>query len=274
MDSLITSNETIQQVTHDSQSQLTQLQSDLISMKDTVTTDLTSSLGQNTNGRQQLLASMAAVHTDMLHDSRQVHDSIMTAIQHESSHMRAEMSSLRDVILTVMTANGSSVDLDRQTASRLTSSDSADLATQVGKQLIKTPSSLKDVCRKMTPPEEPVEDGFDLPPRSKKRFGCTCVRRKSFRRVGPLGTAYSIRGPGGAKCSYHQSDWKSWSYSLSVRLLPLMQRTIELTFGAKFSAGGGSIGMSLRYFGTVERVKSPAFQLFDKFPDRFTRRVY
>ena len=240
-------------------------------MRNNVTADLTSSLDQNTNGRQQLLASIAAVHTDTLHDSRQGRDSIMTAIQHESSHMRAEMASLRDVILTVMTGNGSSADLDQQLASRLTSSDSADLATQVGKQLIETPSSLKDVCRKMTPPEEPLEDGFDLPLRFKKRrIGCTCVREQSFRRVGPLGTAYSIKAPGGTKCSYHHSDW---SYSLSVRLLPLMQRTIELTFAAKFGAGGGSIGPSLRYFGTVERVKSPAFQLFDKFPDRCARRV-
>lgn len=91
--------------------------------------------------------------------------------------------------------------------------------------------------------------------------------------MGPFGIADDFRAPHAAKCPYHQSAGESWSYSLSVRLLPIVQRTVEITFAAKFGAGGGSIGTSLRYFGTVERLKSPAFQLFDDFSDRCASRV-
>ena len=49
---------------------------------------------------------------------------------------------------------------------------------------------------------------------------------------------------------------------------------METTFAATFGAGGNSIGMSLRYFGIIERSTSPGFQLFDGFPDRCARKIY
>ncbi len=273
--SLIASTERIQQVTQGSQSQLTQLQSDFVYLKNTVVTDLTSSSHKNANGRKQLQAVIGTLHADMLMDSGQGQDSIMTTIQDESSHTRAELASLRDTLLKFMAGNQSAVPIGRLVPSRLSGRDNVDVVTGVGEQPIKTPSSLKDVCEKMSLAEEPMEGHFDRPLGYKKRkSNCTCVRQQSVRGIGPLGISYDFRTPNATKCTYHKSHWKSWRYSLSVRLLPILQKTVEMTFAANFGAGGSSIGPSVRYFGTVERLKSPAFQLLDDFPDRCARRNY
>ena len=273
--SLIAFNERIQQVTQDSQSQLTQLQSDFLSLKNTVVTDLTSSSHKSASGRQQLQAVIGTVHADMLNDSRQGRDSVMTTIQDENSHTRAELASLRDTLIKFMTGNQTSVPIDRLIPSRVDGGNNADLAIQVGKQLIKTPSSLKDVCEKMTSAKEPIEGDLGRPLGYKKRKSiCTCTRQQSVRGIGPLGFSYDFRAPNATKCAYHNSHWRSSRYSLSVRLLPILQRTVEITFAAKFGAGGSSIGPSLRFFGTVERLRSPAFQLLDGIPDRCARRIY
>lgn len=268
LDSLTASNESIQQVTQGSQSQLTKLQSDIVSMRNTFLAD------QNTNDSQQLHKSIDAVHTDILSNNRQGRDSIITAIHHDSLQTRAELSSLRDDLLKIVTGNASYAAVNRTIASRLIGRSNADLATQVGKQLINNPSSLKDACEKTILAKEAIESNFDQRCRLKKNKSiCTCVRNRLVRRIGPFGIADDFRAPHAAKCPYHQSAWESWSYSLSVRLLPIVQRTVEITFAVNFGAGGGSIGTSLRYFGTVERWKSPAFQLFDGFPDRCASRV-
>lgn len=273
--SLIASNELIEQVTQGSQSQLTQLQSDFVSLKNTVVTDLTSSSHQNANGRQQLQAVIGANHADVLNDSRQGRDSIMTMMQHESSHTRAELASLRDILSKFMIGNESSAAIDRPILSRLKGRDNVDVVTEVGQQLVKTPSYLKDVCEKMSLANEPIEGHFDRPLGFKKRnSNCTCVRQQSVHGIGPLGISYDFRTPNATKCTYHKPNWRSWRYSLSARLLPILQKTVEITFDATSGAGGSSINPSLRFFGTVEREKSPAFQLFDGFPDRCARRIY
>lgn len=269
LSSLTVSNNTIHQISQGSQSQLARLQSDFVSLKTTLLTD------QNSNGRQQLHTSIKEAHTDMLNDHRQGRDIIMTAITHESLHTQAELASLRDVLLEFMTGNTSSIDVDRSIVSQLTDGGNADLATQIGEQLIMTPSSLKDVCERTTLENEPIEWNIDRRRRVKKNECiCTCVRKHFVRRIGPFGIADDFRAAHATKCSKHRSHWGSWSYSFSVQLLPIVQRTVEITFGTTFGAGGSSIGTSLRYFGTVERLKSPAFQLFDDFPDRCACRSY
>lgn len=267
LDSLTTSNESIQQVTQGSRSQLTQLQSDIVSMKNTFLAD------QYTNGRQQLHTSIDALHTDILRDHRQGRDRIMTAMHHDSLQTRAELASLRDDLLKIVTGNASYATVDRSIASRLTGGSNANLATQVGRQLINNPSSLKDACEKTILAKEAIESNFDQRRLKKNKSICTCVRNRLVGQIGPFGIADDFRAPHAAKCPYHQSARESWSYSLSVRLLPIVQRTVEITLAANFGAGGGSIGTSLRYFGTVERLKSPAFQLLDNFPDRCASRV-
>lgn len=83
LNSLTVSNNTIHQISLGSQSQLARLQSDFVSMKNTLLAD------QNSNGRQQLQTSIKEAHTDMLNDHRQGRDSITAAIRHESLHTQA-----------------------------------------------------------------------------------------------------------------------------------------------------------------------------------------
>ncbi|MCJ1262381.1 hypothetical protein MMC22_002251 [Lobaria immixta] len=118
----------------------------------------------------------------------------------------------------------------------------ADLASQVGKQLIKNPSSLKAASKKTILAKEAIEH---CRLKKDKRI-CTCAQNPLVPRTGPFGTAGEFITLHTAKCPYHQSLWRSWNYSLSVRLLPIVQKTVKITFAANFGAGGSSIGTSLR----------------------------
>lgn len=105
-----------------------------------------------------------------------------------------------------MTGNTSSIDVDRSIISQLTEGGNAGLATQIGKQLIKTPSSLKDVYEWTTLAKEPIEWNIDRRRRVKKNeYICTCVRKLFVRRIGSFGIADDLRAAHATKCSKHRS---------------------------------------------------------------------
>lgn len=149
----------------------------------------------------------------------------MTAItQNEGLQTWAEIASLKDVVLKFMAGNASPLAVDRSITYRLTRGDNADLVAQIAKQLIETPSLLKNACEKTTLATESTDIRFDQRRRLKEiKFSSTCVRNQLHRRIGFFGYAYDFRSFGAIRCPYHQSDWGSWSYSLSVLLLPIVQ---------------------------------------------------
>ena len=202
-----------------------------------------------------------------------------TILQHENSRtrvtVRSEIASLRDVILKAIVENQANVTATLSATSQLNSDNSANIAAQVGRQLVNSPSSLKEVCEKVDQVEWLDLRGSSRRHRSMK---CKCnqvnVRKQSAWRKGPFTVEYDFRAAHVTQCPYYRLHRRSWSYSLSARLLPFVQRAVQITFEATFGAGGSSIGPSLRYFGVVDRSNSPAFQLFDDFPDRCACRIY
>lgn len=145
---------------------------------------------------------------------------------------------------------------------------------QVTKQLVKSPSFLKDVCEEMNLAEQEIARDFVRRRRStKNRCDCRFVRNKSTYQKGLFSITYNSSAAHLTSCPHYKSHQRSWSCSLSAQLLPILQRAIETTFAATFGAGGNSIGMSLRYFGIVKRSESPAYKLFDSFQDRCARRI-
>lgn len=128
----------MQQVTEGSQAQLTQLQSDVKDTENNILTEVMSISDQHTEGRQQFHTDMADIR-DLVHVTRLGQDSVITAVtamQHESSRTRAEVASVRDLLLDFITGNLSSIAPNRPNTSRLTGRDNADLASEVGNQLI------------------------------------------------------------------------------------------------------------------------------------------
>lgn len=145
---------------------------------------------------------------------------------------------------------------------------------QVKEQLIRFPSSLKDVCEEMNLAKQPTVRDFVQRRRSTKyRCDCSSVHKHSTYQKSLFSIKYNFSAVHTTKCPYYQLHQRSWSCSLSAQLLPISRRAVEITFAATFGAGGNSIGTSLRFFGSVARSESPAYQLFDCFPDRCARRI-
>ena len=274
LDLMTVSNEAIGQSLRNSCFQHSQSLSDIVSMQDETHKTLGLSLDQIENGRQHLHATIESAHSNLLSSSRHGHDGIMAAVQNESSHTRADIASLRDLILELMTQKEPTVGANRSINSQLTQQN-AGFARSVGEQLLHSPSTLKEVCEKTTRVNQ-VTEGDCFPQNRAKMSLCNCavVRERATRRSGPFGITYDFKSAHAAQCPYYQSQPSSWSYFLSVQLLPIVQKTVGIAFAANYGAGGGSIGPSLRYFGTVERLKSPGFQLFDRFLERCADRYY
>lgn len=61
---------------------------------------------------------------------------------------------------------------------------------------------------------------------------------------------------------------------VSLQLFPLLQKTVELTFGAKLGAGEFSLESPLRVYNTIRRSDSTMFRLFDEMMDSCAERVF
>ena len=258
-----------------------QLHSDVTSIRGTVgqietfLLNLAPRLDRIDNRTQLLQASAGAVHTYVLADNRQGGQSIETALQHENLLARAELTSFGDRSRKAIAGNESAVTVNQSTDSRLSGENNADAAMQIRKQLVKSPSFLRDACEEVNLADQPIVGGLVRRRRSMKhRYDCRSVRKHLNYRNGLFNINCDFSAAHTAKCPYYRLRRRSWSCSLSAQLLPILQIAVETTFAATFGAGGNSMEMSLRYFGIIERSKSPAFQLFDSFPDRCARKIY
>ncbi|KAL8839091.1 MAG: hypothetical protein Q9170_001873 [Blastenia crenularia] len=144
-------------------------------------------------------------------------------------------------------------------APQIVGSSGVELAMQARRQLIRSPDLLHDVC-------EGVNAGVHC--------NCKPVRKRQTYWMGRFSFTTEFSTPHTVQCPYYKRHRKSWKYSLSAQMLPVLQSAICTTFAATLGAGGCSVGPSLRYFGVVQRSKSPAYQLFDVFPDLCARKFY
>ena len=129
----------------------------------------------------------------------------------------------------------------------------------------------KNVHRKMLSNTKDVSE----PRRSaSSRCDCSVVRRARTSWAGPFNFTADLKAARTVHCPHYKLHGKSWSWSISAQMLPVLQFAVRITFGATLGAAGHTVGTSLKYFGIVQRSKSPAFQLFDRLPDRCARKCY
>lgn len=138
----------------------------------------------------------------------------------------------------------------------------ADLAMlQAGEQLMKYPRTLKDACDQMNSATEQRVTGYKGPSIHLREDQKCSV----FQRCGKFQQGFP---------NCHKPRRRSWIWSFSAPMLPVLHFAIERTFAATTGAGGSSIGMSIRYSGVVKRAESPAYQLFDRLPRVCAFKVY
>jgi hypothetical protein len=184
----------------------------------------------------------------------------------ESSVTKEELLDLRNAVMPVITGIQTKLsNLDRAVAYRLSDGDKADLVTQLRRELMSHPSTLRDACDYLT-----HEDNSPpaLEPKPSQQCRCHSQWRQKFVARGPFSFRFKTGGRHEPTCRRRCSSALSWKYQLGIQLLPFLNKTVELTFGATFRGGGFQIEPPLTVFATVKRSESCIFQLFEQFPDQ------
>src|SRR6202000_335488 len=170
-----------------------------------------------------------------------------------SNATREEITALRNAIIPVMTGKQPRLSiLDSAATVRLSDAAKVDLAALLQWELMSRPSTLRDTCDFLMPRD-------NLPPTlAKPSQQCRCRpqrKRKSMRR-GLLSFNYETRGRHEPTCPQSRPGAHSWKYHLAVQLLPFLNKTVNLAFGATFQCGGFQIEFPLTVFSTVKRSES------------------
>ena len=153
----------------------------------------------------------------------------------------------------------------------------------LARRLVAKPSGLRELCDSVsTIPEQPVTFRgrsstssmswpTDYPPAT-QRTGCTCRRRKRYRRHKlRLGTIEiynetSLTEEHIPGCKFSQivpNDRRQTLGLLYTGLIRVLQRAVGVAFYVSTGAGGFSIGPNVSYYATVDRETAPVFMLLD-----------
>lgn len=174
----------------------------------------------------------------------------------------AETMVIRDTIseiLRIVTGERDSLSANQVAAATgLSEEDKHQVEKGIAAQLLQSPSSLKAACDVNT---------YHLASQRRKRRLCFCQR--SLVVAGSDFRALSYRteclGSHGPNCTRYRTGQRGGSFTIRLQLLPLFQKTFEITLGATHGAGAWSISHSMKLYNTVERSKSPLFRAFDNF---------
>lgn len=125
-------------------------------------------------------------------------------------------------------------------------------------QLLQSPSALKAAC-----------DVNTYQVASRRRKGRLCSCQQSLAMVGSGFKSGSFRTDAFSShrlnCPHYRIGQRGVSFTVRMQLLPVLQKTFEVTLAAAHGAGAWSISPSMKLYNTVERSKSPLFQAFDNF---------
>jgi hypothetical protein len=177
----------------------------------------------------------------------------------EREHYREEMLTFRDDFLHMMTGHEANVSSHRlASAAHLSDSSKRHLGIQIQKQLLHCPNTLRQAADNSL---RILRRG----PESMLQCHCRPSRELISKRRGVLRFEYERYAQHDPRCPFHRSNVRAWSYTIAMKLLPFLNKTVSLTLGANFGAGAWAMAAPLRFYATVERAKSPLFGEFDKF---------
>jgi hypothetical protein len=219
------------------------------------------SLGLRLASIQDSTNSIQHQMTTIVHASNSHNEAMRVTVQ---SAIREEIPILRDAVLGIMTGKIEGLSRREHTAaSRLSTSECAELETQIGQQLIMRPSALRE-----------ASDFVSMPRRRGMPCNCWSSSLLSTYQHGPFGIKVEYSSQHHSSCRYHRLGKQSWRYAASARLLPFVQRTVELGLSLTSGAGYFPIAPLLNAYCTVKRSESPIFKLFDDFPDRCGKKIW
>lgn len=175
------------------------------------------------------------------------------AIPHVNETRREDVLSLRSELLGVLTGDQTALSpAGRHTASGLSASEKAAVESDMRSQLTRYPSALQDAC-----------DVALLEVARSELYHLQTAQCRMIVGTGVLAFASragQVRGGAG-----DDGERRPWRYSISVQLMPFLNRTVEMLWSAASAPGRWQIVPKIRLRGTVLRSQSPLFRLFDGF---------
>ncbi|KAH7325720.1 hypothetical protein B0I35DRAFT_117345 [Stachybotrys elegans] len=186
-------------------------------------------------------------------------------IKNDSSSAQQQIMKLRDEILALLIGQQASLTelMSKDETLKLAEQHKRDLLAELRKELITHPSTMRRACDTQVSQLESSSVPWDI------AAPCFCRSHRNTRSMafGFLSFYYETRNSHSATCQETHMRSTSQKFRLALQLLPFLNKTVELTFGATFFGGGFHVETPLRLFGTVQRSQSYMFQLFDSFPE-------
>jgi hypothetical protein len=75
-------------------------------------------------------------------------------------------------------------------------------------------------------------------------------------------------------CPFYKRFQRSFLLGARTSLFPILGKALQVTFAAKFGAGGFSLSPTVNITNVIQRSTSPAFSLFDIAYSRFRTKIY
>jgi hypothetical protein len=168
---------------------------------------------------------------------------------------RAGIAALSNRLLSALIIDGESRAEEAelyQVLRRLQSVEATALQTSIRHQFLSYPSDLRAAHSRSSQALARLRD-----------CACPSTSGRNSRRIWKFGLSHDYKSHHLPGCALYSSGYHSWSYSVSAQLFPFLNKTVELTLGATTAAGVWWMAPPVRLRGTVRRVDSPIFSLFD-----------
>lgn len=179
----------------------------------------------------------------------------MQANSQSNRNLSEEIRSLSNLLTTVLVDGASTSPGSRARLAGITAEEKAEMQVHVRQRLTRSPSALQQAHRRS------------------QRFlqlyqTCDCqpVSSRCESKLGRLSFIHVSKSHHRPSCPLHHLSYQSWSYCLVAQLFPFLNQTVKFTLGVTTGAGQWSLAPPLRFRGTVRRLDSPLFRLFDKLP--------
>ena len=261
-ESLTASTKTIHRGTQDYGNEVKSIRSDIWSLQNTLNRDIPSIVDRSTK------ASHSDVKTEL--------NRIASSNHQAQARTIAEISALRDLMLKFMTLGRANMLTVQPRVPQMTLEVGGQVAKEVGAQLIRAPHLLQESFDNLNEAERLSSYPFRQN-RRLKRNSSNGIRGESKHSKVSIGSLTVFRESHVSQPRNYrstQSHQSTWTKAWAIQLVPLVQKTIRVTFTINFGAGGFSIAPSLSYSCTVQRSKSPTFTLLDNLVEVCAQRIW
>lgn len=234
--------------------------------------DVTIAVNSVGDSTKRLEASFLASSNDLKMEQIQLRNSVDNT-RDEFQRIGDDIKQLRDHILPWLVGSRVAfVSPDEPTTSLLCSTENSNLRIELARKLAESPGGFR---RAWDNTIYGLQTGKGINRLRQLQVHHSCICKPGLSRKISRKGMFSLAFESGAdhlpECRCYTRRKKTWRYTLAAHLLPILGRTLSITFARTSGAGGCSMGIFLNHYRTVKRSESDLFMLFDHFPEKLTQ---